>query len=77
MLGVFTAITFLVYLAFYIYFALTDPDALRSESYSIQKLALEKGFLGDSIIGDVRRKDIPLENLIDQDSLISDKGKGV
>jgi hypothetical protein len=39
----------LVFLGVYIYFALTDKDALRSESYSIQKLALQNRLVGDDI----------------------------
>lgn len=35
----------------YIYFMFRNPDALRSEGFSLQKLALEKGLVGDSISG--------------------------
>lgn len=77
MLGVFAAITILVYLFFYIYFAFKDPDALRSESYSIQKLALEKGILGDSTTGDIRLKDVTPAAPEDKDILISAGGEGV
>jgi len=31
-------------------------DALRTERYSIQKLAIEKGYVGDSITGTLRRE---------------------
>lgn len=40
-----------LYLAAYIYCLFTDRDALRSETYSIQKLAIEKGYIGDSVTG--------------------------
>jgi hypothetical protein len=40
-----------LYIAAYIYFAITDKDALRSERYSIQKLAIQKGFIGDDQSG--------------------------
>jgi len=35
----------------YIYCLFKDPDALRSEKYSIQKMAIEKGIIGDNIVG--------------------------
>lgn len=41
----------LLYAAFYIFFALTDPDALRSEKYKLQKIALEHGYYGDNHTG--------------------------
>jgi len=40
-----------VYVGGYIYFVIKDPDALRSEKYKLQKLALEHGLYGDSAIG--------------------------
>ena len=43
--------TVILYLVAYVYFALTDKDSLRSEKYSIQKLAIQKGFLGDDKSG--------------------------
>ncbi len=47
MLGVFM----LLYAVSYVFFALTDPDALRSEKYKLQKLAIEQGLFGDSLSG--------------------------
>lgn len=35
----------------YIYCLFKDRDALRSEKYSIQKMAIEKGVYGDNMIG--------------------------
>ena len=58
MLAVLAAIAILFYLGAYVYFASRDPDALRSERYSIQKLAIERGFIGDSTAGNVNLKDI-------------------
>jgi hypothetical protein len=49
--AMFTGLTMLLYLFTYIYCLFKDKDALRSETYSIQKLAMEKGFFGDDIIG--------------------------
>lgn len=41
----------LVFLGAYIYLLLRDPDALRSEEFSLNKMALEKGLVGDSTHG--------------------------
>ncbi len=60
MLAVLVCLTLLVYLIAYVYCLRTDKDALRSETYSIQKMAIEKGFVGDSIIG---RLEPPLEEV--------------
>ncbi len=49
--AVFCGLTMFLYLFSYVYFMFKDKDALRSETYSIQKLAIEKGFVGDSIKG--------------------------
>src|SRR5947207_2144123 len=43
---VFSGITLALYLFTHIYCLFKDRDALRSEKYSIQKLAIEKGFVG-------------------------------
>jgi hypothetical protein len=53
MFGGFTALTMLLYLIAYLFCLFTDKDALRSETYSIQKLAIEKGFVGDSLVGKI------------------------
>lgn len=58
-------ISVLVYLGSYIYLLKTNPDALRSERYSLEKLAIEKGVYGDNLIGEVDPRTIPQE--IDQD----------
>lgn len=54
MLGV----TFLFFLFWYSFFALKSPDALRSERFSIQKMAIERGMLGDSVSGVVSESDV-------------------
>lgn len=41
----------LLYIAGYIYFGITDKDALRSETFTIQKMAIQKGFVGDDSTG--------------------------
>ena len=35
----------------YIYFMITNPDALRSEKFNITKFAMERGLVGDDILG--------------------------
>ena len=41
----------LLYLGAYAYCLFVDRDSLRSEKYSIQKLAIEKHIVGDSTVG--------------------------
>ena len=53
--GIFFAIVsgvgFVTYIVCYLFFMFTDIDALRSESFSIHKMAIEKGLYGDSTKG--------------------------
>ena len=35
----------------YVYFMVNDPDALRSETFSLAKTAIEKQMLGDNLSG--------------------------
>jgi hypothetical protein len=42
---------FILFIFAYIYFMAKDPDALRSESYSLSKLAIQRGLIGDNIHG--------------------------
>lgn len=56
MLGVFM----FLYAAAYVFFAITDPDALRSEKYKLQKIAIEKGLFGDSLTGLRQVEDTPI-----------------
>jgi hypothetical protein len=51
MFGSLAGISIILYLVAYIYFGLTDKDALRSERFSIQKMAIQKGFIGDNLSG--------------------------
>ncbi|VVE15125.1 hypothetical protein PIN31115_02833 [Pandoraea iniqua] len=39
----------IVYLGAYGYFAVTDKDSLRSEKYGIQKMAIQRGIVGDDL----------------------------
>lgn len=51
LLSVLLVLFVLLYLYAYIYFMLNDPSALRSEKYSLEKLAIEHGVYGDSQTG--------------------------
>jgi predicted membrane channel-forming protein YqfA (hemolysin III family) len=64
----------IVYIAGFIFFALKDPEQLRSEKYSIQKLAIERGYIGDNITGYHRITDVSDVPLI-PDSKSGEKGK--
>ena len=46
-----TAVLLLCYLVTHFYFMVKNPDALRSEKFTIEKMALERGLIGDSSIG--------------------------
>lgn len=49
--GSFSALTLVLFGFSFIFFVFKDPDALRSERYSLSKLAIEKGLIGDDIKG--------------------------
>ncbi len=40
-----------LFLFTYVYFMFKDPDALRSEKYSLHKMAIERGLFGDDRYG--------------------------
>ena len=44
-------LTLVVLFVAYIFFMARDPDALRSETYVLKKIAIEKGLIGDSTLG--------------------------
>lgn len=54
MYAVFACLTMTLYLFAYCYCLFRDRNALRSETYLIQKLAIEKGFVGDDILGPLK-----------------------
>jgi hypothetical protein len=45
------ALVLILFLIAYVYFARVNPDSLRSEQFSLSKLAIEKGLVGDSLSG--------------------------
>jgi hypothetical protein len=49
--GIGTGLSVVTYLVAFGYCLLKAPESLRTERYSIQKLAIEKGFRGDSSTG--------------------------
>lgn len=49
--AIIVSIAILLFFFAYIYCLFKDRDALRSEKYSIQKMAIEKGIVGDNIVG--------------------------
>ena len=50
-LAVAAGVTVLLYLTAYVYFAMREPDALRSERYSLSKMAIERSRTGDDLSG--------------------------
>jgi hypothetical protein len=54
-----TGASVLLYMGAFVFCLLTDKEALRSETYSIQRMAIEKGFRGDSTTGIVPEEASP------------------
>lgn len=57
-LGILTCLSILIFLAAFVYFALTNPALLRSEGHVYQMKALEQGYVGDNRTGFSRIVDI-------------------
>lgn len=49
--AVLTALIAVLLIGAYIFFMVRDPDALRSERYSLMKTAMEKHLVGDNLVG--------------------------
>jgi hypothetical protein len=49
--GLALAVVLVVFLGAYLYLLLRNPDALRSEHFSLSKMAIEKGLVGDNVQG--------------------------
>lgn len=45
------AIVLLVYIGAFVFLLIRNPDALRSEQFTLSKMALEKGLVGDNVTG--------------------------
>lgn len=58
----------------YNYLLIKDRDALRSESYTLNKLAIEKGLIGDSDAGvvNVEAKNVSGQQLLGQQIIQDD-----
>ena len=50
-----------LFMTAYIYFMLTNPDALRSESFKLTKLAIERGLIGDKNLANLIAADEALQ----------------
>jgi len=61
--GIFTALAMVLYIATYIYCLFTDKDALRSEKFVIQKLAITKSFVGDDMVGVIDTSEAKLKQV--------------
>jgi len=59
-LGVFLFLFLVLIMVAYTYCLFNDRDAIRSEKYSIEKMAIEKGFYGDSAKGVFKDKNFQL-----------------
>src|SRR5205823_1713033 len=69
-------ITLALYLIIYVIAFRKDPELLRSEKHSIQRLAIEKGFVGDSLQGIFETKHVSERPQLAQSSevgLLSEK----
>jgi hypothetical protein len=50
-LAVFLGFCISLFLGIYTYFAIKNPDALRSEKFTLSKMAIEKNLIGDNNVG--------------------------
>ncbi len=53
----FTGLSVFLYFGAYLYFMFKDPDALRSEKFNIEKMAIQKGITGDNESGVIEHDD--------------------
>lgn len=49
--AVLLVVSVLTYIFSYVYFAIKSPDALRSEKFTLSKMAIEKNLIGDNMTG--------------------------
>ena len=57
-----------VFVYSYLFLLRKNPDALRSETYSLHKIAIEKGMIGDSIQGAFAQGEEDDQGLLPHDS---------
>jgi hypothetical protein len=72
--AIFLCLATVSYLGWYSLFALRNPDLLRSETFYLQKLAIEKKIYGDSDIGMIE-EDV-LESPVTPPLIADDKSSG-
>jgi hypothetical protein len=58
----------LLYFAAYAFCLFKNPEVLRSERYSIQKLAIESGYLGDNLVGLIKTAELSEKNPVVADA---------
>jgi hypothetical protein len=51
LLSILCAMSFVLACGSYLYLLRTNPDALRSERFTIEKMRIEKGIMGDTLSG--------------------------
>lgn len=63
---IFLGLFLVLFIGAYVYFAVKDPVALRSEHFALSKIAIEHGLMGDSISGLIDESKVlpPEKNLL-------------
>ena len=51
LLGVSSVVVLVLEVVVYVYLLFNDPDALRSERFTIEKMRIERGLMGDTVSG--------------------------
>ena len=69
----FTGLSVASYLGSYFYLLFKDKDALRSERYSLQKMAIEKGVYGDNLTGTIELDSTNPKLLSDQSGSVEEE----
>lgn len=67
------AVCLVTFIGAYIYLLFNNPDALRSETFTLSKMAIEKGLIGDSLAG-LHQAQTLKENDCEKKSITSDQG---
>lgn len=74
LIGVAIGSVIFVFLFAFVYLLFKDRDALRSESYSIAKLAIEKGMIGDDLLGVIENESSSVTAKAVQAPQVSEEG---
>lgn len=75
MFSIVSGLATLLFLYAYIYSLIKQPENLRSEEYTIQKMAIERGFFGDDIVGQIKIETEEDVKLIEEETLKSDSSE--